>query len=192
MLHRARRLSKEFDERCSEHNYPQFKLKSEEWRHVDYLLCITQPFHRWTTAISKIEDITIYQIFRIYNKLFDHFDFSISQLKRKRVTWKTTMREALEAGREKLSDYYRQTENVHENPFAVGTILHKLQFFSKSEWSDNNYQWRKTYRDYVEKSLEPYQKPRRETRQSQLSLPSYVDIRRYICAYCSKCASSIA
>lgn len=175
MLQRARRLSKEFDEYCSEHNYPQFKLNSEEWRQVDYLLCITQPFHRWTTAISKIKDVTIHQIFRIYNKLFDHFDFSISQLKRKRVAWKTTMREALEAGRQKLSDYYSQTENVHGNLFAVGTILapqHKLQFFSKPEWSDNNYQWRKTYRDYVEKSLEPYQKRQKETQQLQLSLPS--------------------
>lgn len=46
------------------------------------------------------------------------------------------MRKALEAGRQKLSDYYSQTESVHGNLFAVGTILapqNKLQFFSKPD-----------------------------------------------------------
>jgi hypothetical protein len=174
MLQRAKRLSKAYDEYCSEHNYPQFKLDTEEWRQVDYLLCITQPFHQWTTAISKIKDVTIHQIFRIYNKLFDHFDFSISQLKRKRVPWKATMRGALEAGRQKLSDYYSRTD-AHGNLYAIGTILaprYKLRFFSKREWSDNNYQWRKTYRGYIEKYLEPYQQRQKETQQSQFSRPS--------------------
>jgi hypothetical protein len=143
MLQRAKRLSKAYDEYCSEHNYPQFKLTTEEWRQVDYLLCITQPFHQWTTAISMIKDVTMHQIYRIYNKLFDHFDFSIRQLTRKSVPWKIIMREALKAGKQKLSDYYSQTEKAHGNLYAIGTILtprHKLQFFSTSEWSDNNYQ----------------------------------------------------
>jgi hypothetical protein len=62
-------------------------------------------------------------------KHFDHFNFSTNQLKRKRVAWKTTMRGALEAGRQKLSGCYSQTENVYGDLFAVGTILapqHKL------------------------------------------------------------------
>jgi hypothetical protein len=46
------------------------------------------------------------------------------------------MREALKAGKQKLSDYYSQTEKAYRNLYTIGTILalrHKLQFFSTSE-----------------------------------------------------------
>jgi hypothetical protein len=31
-----------FDQYCTTHQYLQFKLEGEEWRQIDYLLCITE------------------------------------------------------------------------------------------------------------------------------------------------------
>lgn len=175
MLRRAKRLSTIFTKYCIEHGQPQFRLNAEEWRQIDYLLCITQPFYKWTTGLSKVKDVTIHNVFRVYNKLFEHLEKSICQLKRKKVKWKTTMREALEAGSKKLSVYYNQTENIHGNLYAIGTILapqYKLHFFSKPDWSDDNYRWRATYREYIERYIEPYKQRQLEGKLPQNSLPS--------------------
>lgn len=160
MLRRAKRLSSAFNRYCLEHDQPQFKINAEEWRQIDYLLCITQPFYKWTTGLSKIKDVTVHNVFRVYNKLFDHLEASIRQLERKRVPWKQAMLRALYAGKEKLSVYYNKTEQIHGNLYAIGTILapqHKLQFFSKRDWADNNFEWRTRYKNCLESYLEDYQ-----------------------------------
>jgi hypothetical protein len=160
MLRRAKRLTSTFDQYCVEHSQPQFKLNSEEWRQIDYLLQITQPFYKWTTGLSKIKDVTIYNVFKVYNVLFDHFEKSIYQLRRKRVAWKQVMLQALYTGKEKLSVYYNKTEQVHGHLFAIGTILapeHKLDFFSQKDWADNNYEWRQKYEESLRRYLVKYQ-----------------------------------
>lgn len=80
MLRRAKRLQSSFDEFCSHYELPHLALNEEEWRQIDYILWITQPFFKFTTALSKIKDVTIYMVFGIYNKLFDHLEKSIRQL----------------------------------------------------------------------------------------------------------------
>jgi hypothetical protein len=170
MLRRARRLSSVFNKYCIEHDQPQFKLNTEEWRQIDYLLHITQPFYKWTTGLSKIKDVTIHNVFRVYNKLFDHLETSIRQLERKKVPWKQAMLRALYAGKEKLTAYYAKTEQIHGHLYAIATILapqHKLQFFSKRDWADNDFEWRTRYKESLEKYLEPYSQ-----RQSDSQLPS--------------------
>lgn len=160
MLRRAKRLSSAFNRYCLEHDQPQFKINIEEWRQIDYLLSITQPFYKWTTGLSKIKDVTVHNVFRVYNKLFDHLETSIRQLERKRVPWKQAMLRALYAGKEKLSVYYNKTEQIHGNLYAIGTILapqHKLQFFSKRDLADNNFEWRTRYKNCLESYLEDYQ-----------------------------------
>jgi hypothetical protein len=87
-------------------------LNREEWRQVDYLLYITQPFFDYTTQLSKTRDITAHYVFKIYNKLFEHLEQSMNQLRRKRVPWKQQMFRALEAGRLKLDEYYSQTDSI--------------------------------------------------------------------------------
>lgn len=159
MLRRAKRLFSIFDQYCVQHGHPQFKLDRDEWRQIDYLLCITQPFYKWTTGLSKTKDVTIHNVFRVYNKLFDHLETSIRQLQRKKVPWKQTMLRALHAGKEKLSVYYSKTEQVHGDLYATGTILapqHKLQFFSSKEWGDNDPKWPIKYKKYLQDYMEPY------------------------------------
>lgn len=85
MLQRAKRLSAVFDRYYVEHNYTEFSLNAEEWRQIDYLIRITQPFHKWTTSLSKVKDVTLHNIFRVYNMLFDHLESSMRQLRRKKV-----------------------------------------------------------------------------------------------------------
>ena len=85
MLHRAKRLSLIFDNYCEQHDQLRFKLNKDEWRQIDYLLCLTKPFYKFTTVLSKTKDVTIHNVFRVYNRLFDHFDASIRQLERKKV-----------------------------------------------------------------------------------------------------------
>jgi hypothetical protein len=159
MLRRAKRLLLVYDKYCIEHDQSQFKLNKEEWRQIDYLLNITHPFYKWTTGLSKIKDVTIHNVFRVYNKLFNYFKTSIRQLERKRIPWKQEMLHALHAGKKKLIIYYAKTEQIHGNLYAIRTILtpqHKLQFFSQKEWADNNFKWRTQYKQYLEEYLKPY------------------------------------
>lgn len=66
-------------------------LSNEEWRQVDYLLFLTQPFFDFTVELSKTRDATTHHVFLIYNKLFEHLEKSISQLTKKRTSWKRQM-----------------------------------------------------------------------------------------------------
>lgn len=85
MLQRAKNLSLAFNKYCAEHDQPQFGIDAEDWRQIYHLLWITQPFYKWTTGLSKIKDVTVHDIFRVYNKLFEHLGASFCQLRRKRA-----------------------------------------------------------------------------------------------------------
>lgn len=158
MLRRAKRLQSTFNEFCSEYRLRDLTLDQEEWRQIEYLLWITQPFFKFTTALSKTTDATIHIIFDIYNQLFEHLEKSTRQLQRKKVPWKQLMLKALGAARDKLADYYGKTDEIHGDLFAIGTMLapeNKLQFFSGKDW-DDDYDWRQRYRQSFESYIEPY------------------------------------
>lgn len=156
MLQRAKRLQSTFDEFCTKYGHSHLKLDQEQWRQIDYLLHITQPFFQFTTALLKTNDVTIHLIFGIYNKLFDHLERSIGQLGRKKVTWKRTMLSALHAAKTKLSQYYAKTDDIHGDIFAIGTMLapqNKLQFFMGNDWEAD---WLEKYRQSFIDYFEPY------------------------------------
>jgi hypothetical protein len=91
---------------------------------------------KFTTALSKTQDVTIHSIFGIYNRLFDHLDQSIARLRPKRVPWKQLMLNALKAGKQKLGDYYAETDNIPNDLFAIATVIapqNKFQFFKAKE-----------------------------------------------------------
>lgn len=76
------------------------------------------------------------------------------------MSWKQAMRQALKAGKQKLSDYYGRTTEAHGHLYAIGTILapsHKLNYSSRPEWSENGYEWRKRYRTIFYNYIQPYQ-----------------------------------
>lgn len=80
MLRRAKRLQSIFDEFCEHYGQDHFAFSAEEWRQIEYLLWITQPFFKFTSLLSQMKDVTIHLVFGIYNKLFDHLEKSIRQL----------------------------------------------------------------------------------------------------------------
>lgn len=162
MLRRARRLYTTYNSYCADFNQPYFALNSEGWRQIDYLLCILQPFFTFTTLVCRTKDSSIHLVFRIYNKLFDHLERSISQLQRKKVHWKQMMLSSLEAAKEKLIKYYGMTDSIEGDLYAIGTILapsNKMQFFSTSDWDpdpETGKDYRKEYRESLQSLLERY------------------------------------
>ena len=74
MPRRAKRLRPIFAPFCAEYDCEEMLLYEEEWRQVDYLLCITEPFFDYTTQLSKTRDVTAYYVFKIYNKLFEYLE----------------------------------------------------------------------------------------------------------------------
>lgn len=158
MLRRAKRLRLIFDQFCLKYGLSHLMLDHEDWRQIDYLLWITQPFFKFTTLLSKSKDVTIHLVFRIYNMLFEHLEKSIRQLQRKKVPWKKVMLNALHAAKDKLSSYYAQTDEVHGDLFAIATILapyNKLQFFK--DWAEDEEDWVDRYRRSFSDFFKPYQ-----------------------------------
>lgn len=163
MLRRAKRLQSTFDEYCSEYGHPDLKLDRDKWRQIDYLLSITQPFFKFTTSLSKTTEVTIHSVFAIYNTLFTHLEISRAQLAQKKVGWKKVMLSALKAAEVKLSEYYRKTDEIEGDLYAIGTILapqNKLEFFSTKDWEPN---WQPRYRKALEAYIQPYQQRYSET-----------------------------
>lgn len=158
MLRRARRLQPLFDQYCSKYDYPQFKLDSDEWRQVDYLLDVTQPFFTYATLLSKTSDSTIHLVYPILNKLFDHLEKSISRLNRKQIKWKQSLLPALASAQKMLREYYSKTENPDlGNPCGIGAILapqNKMTIFQTREWQGNH---GAKYQKSLEDRLRSYQ-----------------------------------
>lgn len=161
MLRRAKRLQSIFDKFCKHYDQDHFALGAEEWRQVEYLLWITQPFFKFTSLLSQTRDVSIHLVFSIYNKLFDHLEKSTWHLQRKKVAWKQLMLAAIHAAKEKLAHYYSMTDEVPDDLYALGTIIapqRKLHFFSGKDWDDPVTDWRGRYRTSLERYLEPYQR----------------------------------
>ncbi|OQE61520.1 hypothetical protein PENNAL_c0284G08124 [Penicillium nalgiovense] len=161
MLRRAKRLSKFYDEYCDNIGTQKYKLSKAEWRRIDYLLYITEPFYRYTTVLSKTKEITVHHVFGVYNALFDHFKKSIERLRPKTIPWKVAMLNALEAGMQKLTSYYAKTKEIHGSLYAIGTILapqHKLSFFSSKAWgkSTDDTTWSDKYKEILREFMDPY------------------------------------
>ncbi|KAG0160397.1 hypothetical protein PDIDSM_7925 [Penicillium digitatum] len=68
MLRRAKRLRAIFSLFCTEYDCEEMLLSEQEWRQIDYLLCITEPFFDYTTQLSKTRDVTAHYVFKI-NKI---------------------------------------------------------------------------------------------------------------------------
>lgn len=176
MLRRAKRLQSTFDEFCRVYNQVDLQLSEEEWRQVDYLLSITQPFFSFTDEVSKSRDITIHTVFGIYNALFAHLEKSKRQLMRKKVNWKTVMLRALEYARKKLSQYYGATDDVGDDLYAIATIMapqNKIEFFQKPEWEPK---WASRYRQSLEKYLIPYEKRYLQSQPRYDTVPSAAQV----------------
>ncbi|KAJ9481691.1 hypothetical protein VN97_g11775 [Penicillium thymicola] len=123
----------------------------------------------------------IHSVFSIYNELFSHLDDVEELLERKAVPWKKRMLHALQAGRVKLSKYYKASDTESFGTvYAIATILcpsKKLRFFEGDDCKEKNEKgeeihWMSIYRDKLRKEFDQYQKriiPQKEPSQAQVS-----------------------
>lgn len=159
MLNRAKRLQPFYDQYCTDHQYLHFKLDQEEWRQVEYLLLLTKPFFDFTTMLSKTRDVTIHNIFSIYNKLFSHLDEAKSKLKNKGVIQKKRMFQALQTAKRKLSKYYTTTDDEsYGDIYALATILcpsKKLRYFASIDWQ-GEIDYVKHYHEVLKREFHQY------------------------------------
>jgi hypothetical protein len=176
MLRRAKRLQSAFDDFCVQFNLADMRMDGDKWRQVDYLLSITYPFFKFTSSLSATTDVTIHNVFGIYNALFTHIDKGKAQLARKKVGWKRVMKSALDRARDKLTEYYGKTDDIPGDLYAIATILgprNKLEFFTTSEWEPH---WGPRYKKSLEAYIQPYRQRYEEAQSTSTLQPTSQDV----------------
>jgi hypothetical protein len=117
-------------------------LTPAEWRQVDYLIELLQPFAKYTAAIGATNGPTVHQVLDVYNNLFDHLDEQEVKLARKRISWKVQMHTGLGEAKKKLAEYYSQTQGEIGHQYAIASILSPIQLLHTFEgiaWEDGNW-----------------------------------------------------
>jgi hypothetical protein len=145
MLRRGRKLKPYVNLFFNQEQFTSTELESltdAEWRQVDYLTELLQPFAKYTAAIGATNGPTVHQVLDVYNDLFDHFDEQEAKLVRKRVPWKVSMCTGLSEAKKKLSEYYSQTQGQIGHQYAIASILSPIQLlrtFEGPAWEDGNW-----------------------------------------------------
>jgi hypothetical protein len=109
MLERAYRLRNYTEAWIALH--PEFSMLGtsvNEWRAMEYLMEILEPFRYYTLWMSKQKNVMIHWVVRIYNDLFDHLKRIIKVLHNKRTQWKVSCHVAVKVARLKLMKYYSE------------------------------------------------------------------------------------
>ncbi|KOS37194.1 hypothetical protein ACN38_g12025 [Penicillium nordicum] len=84
------------------------------------------------------------------------------------------MVDALHAAKDKLSQYYSKITEIHNNLYAIGTILapqYKLGFFEQDDWAERNDHWRTEYHNSLKEQLKPYQQRRSGNESAAIAQP---------------------
>jgi hypothetical protein len=105
--------------------YSVLQLKEEEWTLVDDLLNILQPFSIITSAIGTTLEVSVHQMFQLYNWLFEQLE-KVGDIWRARAHRSKHAEElvrAIDAAREKLAEYYGKTDGVTGTFYNLATIL---------------------------------------------------------------------
>ncbi len=110
MLIKAFLLRKTLSRYHDKHEIEYLRLSHTEWSQMKYLINLIKLFCVFTKRINQFKLFIIHQMFEIYDKLFDHFDWARFKLSRKKVLWKRIMLEDLIATNAKLRQYYSKTQ----------------------------------------------------------------------------------
>jgi hypothetical protein len=114
-------------------------LSNVNWKKLKYLLILLYPFAEYTALIENMRDATINYTWNVYNALFDHIDMIRYKFNCKDVEktpWMFEFIVAVDAGTEKLKEYYSKTGRPVESQYALAAILdpsQKLSIFESPE-----------------------------------------------------------
>jgi hypothetical protein len=113
--------------------YAVLQLNEEEWGHIDVLLELLKPFSQLTFAISTSLDVSVHEVFRLYNWLFEQLEHAKKEWEAKTdVSYRGELIKAITAARDKLDEYYSRTDGDHGTFYNLGTVLdptRKLQYY---------------------------------------------------------------
>ncbi len=88
MLIKALALKKTLSRYHDKHEIEYLRLSDTEWSQVKYLINFIKLFCVFIKRIDQFKLLTIHQMLEIYDKLFDHLDWTRLKLSRKKVSWK--------------------------------------------------------------------------------------------------------
>ncbi|KAI9778380.1 MAG: hypothetical protein M1816_004119 [Peltula sp. TS41687] len=120
-------------------------LEPEEWTQIKYIIQLTKPFALHGYTMGNSEFPTVQHVFVAYNALFDHLDAETTRLNKKTKAWKRELLPAIQAAKDKLAQYYSQTDKEKGRIFNLATILNpvqKLRFYEQSNWEPS---WKQRY-----------------------------------------------
>jgi hypothetical protein len=127
-------LKKTLQKYHDKHEAKYLRLIETEWSQVQYFINLTKLFSIFIKKINQFKYFTIHQIFKIYDKFFDHFDQARNKLNRKKLFWKRIMLKDLIAADDKLRQYYAKTQDSL-NFLYEKTILLSSQNSTFWPWS---------------------------------------------------------
>ena len=114
-------------------------LSNVDWKKLKYLLILLRLFAEYTALIGNTRDATINHTWNVYNVLFDHMDMIRHKFNCKDVgktLWMSEFIITIDAGTEKLKEYYSKTIGPVESQYALAAMLdpsQKLGIFESPE-----------------------------------------------------------
>jgi hypothetical protein len=123
-------------------NVLDLHLNRVEWRQAEYLIQLTQPYALRTAAIGVKKTPTIDKVWETYNSIISHLEESRRILQGKRRKWKHNLIPALDAAKEKLTTYYKNTADEHGAFYNFGNILNPRQknsTYRNADWGKEFY-----------------------------------------------------
>jgi hypothetical protein len=109
--------------------FTMLQMKDEEWKQVEALLEVLKPFEQLTQAIGSTLAVTVHEVFRLYNWLFDQIETSIKHWKAQipHCPYAAELVRALRAARNKLDCYYAKTDKERGAFYNLATLLDPLK-----------------------------------------------------------------
>jgi hypothetical protein len=150
MLIKAFILKKTLSRYHDKHEIEYLRLIDTKWLQMKYLINLIKLFCVFTKRINQFKFFIIHQMFKIYDKLFNHFDRTRFKLSRKKISWKRIMLEDLIAANAKLRQYYSKTQDSLNCLYEKTTLLSsnkKNAMFQDSNWKIENDEtfWNEVY-----------------------------------------------
>ena len=158
MLIRAIRTRPFLEQWCRLDKYSKFAAllpARTEWAQMEHTVFVLKPFRIHTESVSKANAPAIQSAFVIYDDLFGHVEESIALLTPSRARWKTEMVRGLNALKDVLQKYYRNTSEKGLI-YNIATILDpavKLTLYEMWPQDDIDGQliiWRQYYQQEFE------------------------------------------
>ena len=99
--------------------YPAYRgllLTEDEWRLVEDVLIILQPFRFYTLWISSSKSVTIHRSLEVYSSIILRLKGQLDELKHARLDWKVELRNAVSKALEYATRLWDNLDSVHISP----------------------------------------------------------------------------